>query len=78
MLLPTLALRSYFAPEAPYRATAPTGTGTVRAFVSSRPLRLPTPPGTGPGPAYLLLDALLEAAAGGEWSAATLSYRVMP
>jgi hypothetical protein len=74
--LPGTALRTFFAPDPPYRATAPVGPGVVRAFVTPRLLRLPqdaTPS------AAELLHALDEATAGPEpWSAAALGYRVVP
>ncbi|HKP77202.1 MAG TPA: DUF4384 domain-containing protein, partial [Longimicrobiaceae bacterium] len=42
LILPTREARSFFAPLPPYRATAPTGVGLVRAFVT--PSRVVLPP----------------------------------
>jgi hypothetical protein len=84
VLLPSRAVRSYFAPEAPYRATAPTGLGLVRAFVTQQPLALPSP-GSGSLDAGAVLRALRTAI--GEpvsimqsptWSTALLTYHVVP
>jgi hypothetical protein len=84
VILPSQAVRSFFAPDPPYRATAPTGPGLVRAFVTQRPVVLPPPDPRGIVDAGAILRALR--AAIGEpapglsqvWSTALLTYHVVP
>jgi len=76
--LPTQGARRLYAPQPPYMAAEPTGTGVVRAFVTPRPMQLP---GAADGPisADALLRALREATSSNEpWATATLTYHIVP
>jgi hypothetical protein len=78
LILPSAAARAQFAPDPPYKASPPTGAGAVRAFITARPLMLPSPT-SGPISADAFLRALRDTAVGGEaWATAVLYYRIVP